>query len=135
MTVFTDANGNYQFSDQNGPFDYTLIASKQGYSQFALSASFRGSAVHDLTLQVLTRRLIGSIVDPAGNPIAGARVREAATGRTVYTNSRGEFTFPEIAFGTDYVLEGHRYGYRQYTTNEGQLIGPNEKRIIGFLEL
>ena len=118
VKVVSDADGRFSFEEME-PGSYILSASRPGFQTEVYGARSQSSGGTPLTLspgQVLKNiefrltslgAISGTVVDERGKPISGGRV--IATGSTsksngaVFTNSTGEFRFPNLAPGS-YIL-------------------------------
>jgi len=72
--------------------------------------------------------LSGSVVDPAGAPVEGARVLIVELDRAVRTDEAGRFGVPELPAGR-YTLEVRRIGYRTEVVTV-ELPGPGPVRVV-----
>ncbi|GEM_PF-39912 len=72
-------------------------------------------------------KIVGTISDEHGQPIAGATVQLAGLDRSVFSNAGGEFVLFNVPTGT-YTLKAHGSGYREIDI-------PGVKIISGFTAL
>jgi hypothetical protein len=82
--------------------------------------------------EATTGTFVGTVVDTAGNPVAGARVAAASpSGRyEATTDARGRFTMLGVTPDT-YVVSVERSGY-QATVRSGNLILPGQTATLTF---
>lgn len=88
--------------------------------------------------QAITGSIVGSVTDPSGAAIAGAKIiiMETSTGiaRTVTTNSEGGYVMPYLQPGA-YRLEVEKTGFKKSTVNDVRLATGQSVRVNLTLEV
>ena len=93
----------------------------KGSFKFAAFFALSLAASLSTTAQTTAGRLIGTVVDPNGAAVAGAdvTVTDNATNktRTIKTTDQGNFSIPQLEFGT-YTVVVNASGFKNYTATE-----------------
>jgi hypothetical protein len=100
------------------------------FGLLALSLSTPAVYVH---AQSSTAAITGTITDSAGASVASAKVTVTNTSTgistTTVTNSRGFFTFPQIAIGGPYTVDIDATGFKKYEST-GLMLNLNDNRSV-----
>src|SRR6185503_19585242 len=93
----------------------------KGSFKFAAFFALSLAASLSTTAQTTAGRLIGTVIDPNGAAVAGAdvTVTDNATNktRTIKTTDQGNFSIPQLEFGT-YTVVVNASGFKNYTATE-----------------
>src|ERR1022692_4163949 len=92
-----------------------FLTQRAGWAMLAfLALVFSSVPVHAIGP---TGKIVGSVLDPSGAPIAGAKVtvinEGTAESRTAITDETGTFTFPILAVG-NYTIKAESAGFEGY---------------------
>jgi len=117
LVTYTSADGRYILADL--PADsYTVSASAEGYridtSPIDVEAAI-GETISDMNIDatLTSGTVVGSVVDTAGIPLAGAAVSvwNEETTMKVYSDKNGSFRIPFVPAETDYQVQVYLYTY------------------------
>ncbi len=116
-TVFTDKWGNYLLPSVPPGKDYTITASKAGYSSGTATVSELGYGEHASRVNILVTggKITGTVRDDKGHPASGATVTLTAGEDTFTTTAdeQGAYTLHDIPAGSGYVLVAAKPGYTE----------------------
>lgn len=88
----SDSNGNYSFSDIQGPAAYTLSPSRSGYAFTPISGFLAGNTTHQISATSRSFTLTVQVLTPERAPVGGVSVNAGAFGNST-TDSQGRAAF------------------------------------------
>lgn len=113
IAMETDANGNFSFANLATAGTYTLTPAKTHYT-FAnqMVVTPTTNQVRNFTGTLLRHAISGRVFANTGQALAGATLTlSGSQNNTATSDEEGNFTFPDLAAGGDYVLEVSRVNY------------------------
>lgn len=112
----TDDGGAFAFDLPAG--QYSLEFAKTGYVSTMMSATVaHGSATNlDVSLDAFAGRLVGTVTDLDGSPVADAKVSIQELGLTASTGADGRYEMSAVAVGTWRVTVAHNDFWSQSAT-------------------
>jgi hypothetical protein len=136
----TDASGNYVFAGLRCGGDYTVSASKAGYTFSPPSINYANLSQDQMAANFSRASLGYSIsgrVTSGGAGLSGVTVTLTGTqGGSTTTDSGGYYSFPDLAAGGNYILTPWLTNYtfvpqsRTYTNLSGNQTGANFEGTI-----
>lgn len=113
VSTRTDANGHYELRVTGPP--YPLLVLKDGFRERLLESYIpEGKDQHELDVELEPGApFTGSVVDAAGNPIAGASIRASALARGTDTDAAGHFEFGGAANDERQELTATKAGFQR----------------------
>lgn len=129
QSATTTADGVWSFGGVEGPGFYELRFGKQGFSTKStiVEVDEDGAPVRlDISLDAAFGRVVGSVVDPKGVPIAGAaiQVSDGLIAATTTADGAGAFSVDGLTQDTQYTVsaaaEGYGTGFAQVRLDDEQ---------------
>jgi uncharacterized repeat protein (TIGR01451 family) len=135
--VFTDANGNFTFGDQQSGYDYWVSIFDQSGYVFTPRTIYLKNLNTDQQQVNFVRysfssygSINGKVVDSQGNPVDGVTIElSGAANNITGTGSAGTYSFVNIPAGFNYILTPSKAGYI-FTPTQRALnnLGSNEQQ-------